>query len=446
MKAAAFASAMVLAVLGCSTALSAPDSTHNSTHKQYSERMLVEFDQSILNVFGQASNRKGADARLRRKLAADEFKALPPERQYHWLHVSARLALALGDMEYAHATSLRIIALEDATTEDWRLRFSCTRRNVDPNRFWWELTRAYLEQGQIERATQAVLRVTSPAVILMMRVDKRYQPLLAAQPEHFNVPAALDQEIAVLEQLSKACPRVITLKVAHAQMLNVARRYDLAIKVTDDVLAGSGMDRIPSELYDDAPTAFPWVLNARASALQGLAKFDEAEKYLRAAVNLRIRNQRNVSQTINLAAMYASLGRSQEAKAELQEPFAANEYGRMQIQRVLLLAAVVDKDERALRDALDELRSKEKESPSTLQEALLDANQMDEAAALLIRRLAEPSLRADALFEVQDYRNVRPTPAAQARQQRWAELRAREDVQAAIAQVGHVEVVPLDFQ
>jgi hypothetical protein len=79
----------------------------------------------LLNVFGQASNRKGADALLRRKLGADEFQALPPDRQYHWLHVSARLALQLGDLDYAHATSLRMMDLEETTAEDWLLRFSC---------------------------------------------------------------------------------------------------------------------------------------------------------------------------------------------------------------------------------------------------------------------------------------------------------------------------------
>ena len=443
MKAVAFASAIALAVLGCSSALSASD----STHKQYSERMLVEFDQSLLNALGQATNAKGADARLRRKLQADEFKALPPERQYHWLHISARLALGLGDLDYADSTALRIIALEEATTDDWRLQFSCTRQSVNPSRFWVDLTRAHLERGQIERATEAALRVISPRAILMMRVDKRFEPLLAARPDHFNVLAAIDKEIVTLGQLSKACPRVITLKVLHAQALNVARRYDLAIKVTDEVLANSGIDRVPAGLYDDAPSAFSAILDARASALQGLAQWDEAEKYLRAAANLREGRRPNVSQRINLAFMYASLRRPREAAAQLSElEGTPSAYGRMQVERVRVLAAVANNDDGAMRDALDNLRSKQDVSPTTFQKALLDANQMDEAAALLIQRLRDPSLRAEALFDVQDYRHVLPTPAAQARQQRWAELRAREDVQAAIAEVGHVVAVPLDFE
>jgi hypothetical protein len=116
------------------------------------------------------------------------------------------------------------------------------------------------------------VRVTSPRVILTMRVDERFQPLLDAQPDRFDVLAAVDKGIAALEQLSKACPRLVTLKAMQAQALNVARRYDLAIKVTDEVLGNSGMDEVPTALYDDAPSAFPWILNARASALQGLAQ------------------------------------------------------------------------------------------------------------------------------------------------------------------------------
>lgn len=446
MKAIAIAAAILLALAVGSTALAAPD----STHKRYSEQMLVDFDQSLLNALGQASNAKGADARLRRKLRADEFKALPPERQYYWLQMSALLALRLDDLEYAHSTSLRMIALHEATTEDWRLRFSCTRQSAEPSRFWSELARVQLEQGQIERAKQAAVYVTAPRDILVMRVDRRFEPLIAAHPGHFNVLTAVDEEIAALEQLSKACPRVITLKSKHAQALNVARRYELAIKVTDEVLADTGIDRIPAAPYDDAPSAFPWILNVRASALQGLGQFDEAEKYLRAAVNLKKRDRRDVGQIINLAAMYASLRRPNEARAELRDLIARNDmmgrHAQMQIQRVLVLSAVADNDEQALSAALDILRNKQESSPATLQKALLDANQMDEAAALLIQRLRDASLRADALFDVQDYRDVLPTPAAQARQQRWAELRAREDVQAAIAEVGHVVAVPLDFE
>jgi tetratricopeptide (TPR) repeat protein len=446
MKVVAIASAIILALGACSTALSAPE----SSHRQYSEAVLAKYEQSLLNALGQASNPKGTDVLLRRKLAADEFEALPPERQYHWLQMSASLALGLDDLEYAHATSLRMIAMEEATAEDWRLRFSCTRRSFDPNRFWWQLARAHLEQGQIERARQAAVRVTAPRLILTMRVDQRFQPFLVAQPDHFDVLAAVDKEIAALEQLSKACPRLITPKVMWAQALNVARRYDLAIKVTDEVLADSGMDRVPSALYDDAPSAFPWILNVRASALQGVAKFDEAAKYLRAAVSLETRNQRNVGPTINLAFMYASLRRADEARAQLRDLLSHDEsmlrYAQMQVQRVLVLAAIADNDERALRAALDDLRNKQNDSPSTFQKALLDANQLDEAAALLIRRLRSASMRGDALFDVQDFRDGLSTPAAQARQRRWAELRARQDVQAAIAEVGHVEVVPLDFE
>jgi hypothetical protein len=118
-------------------------------------------------------------------------------------------------------------------------------------------------------------------------------------------------------------------------------------------------------------------------------------------------------------------------------------YGEMQVQRVLLRVALTNKDSNATRAALDHMRKHRSASPATFEDALLDANRLDEAASLLISRLKDPLLRRDALLDVQDYQKFVPLPANRVLQERWRTLRARADVQAAVAEVGHIESVPL---
>ena len=85
------------------------------------------------------------------------------------------------------------------------------------------------------------------------------------------------------------------------------------------------------------------------------------------------------------------------------------------------------------------------DNPDALQLALLCAGAEDAAAALYIRRLGDVTLRAGALEELSTFQ---PNPArlssfyTQIERRRDA-LRARADVKAAVAAVGHTEAIPL---
>jgi hypothetical protein len=77
--------------------------------------------------------------------------------------------------------------------------------------------------------------------------------------------------------------------------------------------------------------------------------------------------------------------------------------------------------------------------------ALLCANNMDEAAALMIRRLGNPKQRETALVALQPYHQLATRHMAMEalELQRLAQVRDRPDVRAAVGAVGRIEPTPI---
>ncbi|HEY5755541.1 MAG TPA: hypothetical protein VIU34_06935 [Steroidobacter sp.] len=494
-------SAVVIVLAGCSTPLPKP------TPARQPLSSVTKYALSLQEAYELVTAREYAKAHalLKSRMPDPRFELLTPKLQYYWLHNAASLAYGQRDLDYACATNRRASDTGYATVDDWHMRFDCASRKknladgiqsletalnrwpnaletfkyftvasfvrevlrsdipapdqqslleklfavnwrgvngVEPDRYWPALARMYMEQGRLERAKEIVLRVTGPRSLLAMRVSRQLDPLVQAMPDHFDLPAAIDRYNASLEQLSRASPRLLAIKVMHANALNNAGQYKQALAVVDEALgSGEGAPR-----YDDAKEYLQWLFNARAVAMNGLGRFDDAEKDYLEGIRVSAETP-NVSQAINLAEMYADLQRWDEAEAKVREvPLGEDSispYGEMQVHRVLLRAASGKHDESAMAAALDKLKILQTTSISTFQKALLDAKRMDEAAALLITRLRDRKLSEDALLDVQDYSLANPSPGGRLSRELWSELRSRQDVQAAVAEVGRVEVVPL---
>lgn len=497
--------AVLIAALlaACSTPASKPAATpedriNDETRAAY-QRVLLEAVELAQNDDSQKAYELAKPLIERR-----EFQHLDPGRQTLLLRMVALLAMKLQDFGYAHATAVKLTSNPNAIREDWEARFVSAgvgddvndaiyslkaiaqgwpevlrtyddrslgrfiydvlksqepldkrgllealfdanwtyKDGIEPSDLWVELARLQVEQ-QPERAAETVARIKSPRTVLIIRVDRRFDALARAKPEIFDVPAAIERESDQLEQLSRLSPRDLGLRTARLVALVDAGRFQQAIDLADAVLAQAATPEAAAALYDDGEEQINWILNYRAWALQNLARWDEAEKYLKEAAARLERGQPNVSNTINLAHFYASLGRSGEAVAALGKlatsSDGASPYGQMQIQRLMLRAALASSDAGGVRAALDNLRKNQSASPGTFQESLLDANEIDEAASLMISRLRDPLLRSAALEDIQEYQHVTPTPMERTLQERWRTLRARKDVLEAVAEVGRIE-------
>jgi hypothetical protein len=203
--------------------------------------------------------------------------------------------------------------------------------------------------------------------------------------------------------------------------------------------------------YRDMRVQLNWLTDVHSMVLRDLGKWDVSVHFLASAARMpegeSLQGYRgpNVSQIINLALTYARMGRVEEAaKLVGKGDINFSEYGYAQILLTRLMIAEQTGDRNESQRALEYLRRRKDDYENTFQIALLEADQLDEAASFLISRLQDTNRRIAALVEVQDYSEYRATferapERAKLRLKRWQAVVDRADVQAAIKKVGRIE-------
>ena len=145
--------------------------------------------------------------------------------------------------------------------------------------------------------------------------------------------------------------------------------------------------RAPLE-YTDYPKQYVWILNYYADALGYVGRWTEAVAQLETASRMPEEGQDNISQVINLAELYATLGQAAAARQTLRRlPPRLTPYGDMQKAAVELESAVQLGDREEAVRALAFLRAHQADAPYTYEQALLGADLPDDAAQVLVVRL-----------------------------------------------------------
>lgn len=275
-----------------------------------------------------------------------------------------------------------------------------------------------------------------------MRADARFSPVMPAGFGPTEVRRAALREIEDMREYSRANPRSLMAVARLAKAMVKAREYREALALADDAARKAG-ERAGGAPYDD-PGVLNWLLDVRARALKGLGRWDDAVAQLEAAARKPESGKVNVSERINLAAIFLDVGRPKEALAAIGETGPLSPYGRMQIASVRHEAALQLKDAAMADAAMRDLRAHRADAPLTWEEELLYAGETDEAAAAVIARVNDPERRTQALTELQTYEAPpAPAPVMEFRARRRA-LLARADVKAAIAKVGRIDRYDLE--
>jgi tetratricopeptide (TPR) repeat protein len=229
-----------------------------------------------------------------------------------------------------------------------------------------------------------------------------------------------------------------------AQALRVLGRNQEALDLLDRVVAQAQTPDAQAQ-FDDIADQLNWLLNEKAYALYELNRPEEARTAFGLSIAVGEDGQWSVSQVINFASMLQAEGRSADALEVVQTVGEASPYGRMWVAAVRACAAGNLGRAELRREALAYLREHERDNAAARANALLCVNDLDEAAALYIRRLANPAEREDALLALQTYRRPpRPAlPQESLLHARLEQVRGRPDVLAAVAAVGRIEEAPL---
>jgi hypothetical protein len=135
--------------------------------------------------------------------------------------------------------------------------------------------------------------------------------------------------------------------------------------------------------------------DSRRRALRRLGRWDEGLDQLAAASWLLDRNGKNVSQVINLCALYCDLGKPKEALGSLiRLGTDISSYGRLQEANMRLDAAVQPADTEQTEKWLAFIREHRVDDPRTYEDAPLLMNDAETAAKWLIQRLQDRDLRS----------------------------------------------------
>jgi tetratricopeptide (TPR) repeat protein len=319
---------------------------------------------------------------------------------------------------------------------------------IEPGALWGSLIRELLIRGDAVRALEVMSRENNPTEIIILRVDKRFDTFVRTNATRFDVAGAAQRQIVECQSAVKRNPRSLAAVVALVDAHLDAGHYDDVYRLTSAALKRISANHRPQDVYDDAETMTGSAFDRKAEALGDLQRWKEAGEEERRAAEQLEDGGPDISNIINLADYYVELGRGDEALNTLNRlsGYTPSPFGQMLAERVRLMAGVAKHDDIIVRDALAYLKDHQKDDLTTFQKGLVWANSVDDAANLLIERLRDPRLRADALAEIQNYSGPPMPRFATTFRTRWGKIIARRDVQAEIHRVGRIERVPTPYR
>lgn len=332
-----------------------------------------------------------------------------------------------------HSSPTKLALLKALFDANW------DRNGAGASNLWYELAALQIERSDTSAAAAAMRRVTTPAELVKLRIDRRFDSLVDHESWRFNVENAAEQRVGDLGALAQSKPRSLSIRTDFIDALLTAGRHEEALAQADVALASIATADADAPPFDDMDLEI-WVINSRATALRRLGRTDETVAAITKASTMSEGGSSNVSQVLNLGGLYCALARPRDALATVAKVGDnLSGFGRMVLAAVQQCAALQTGDHAGAEKALAYLREHRKDSQIMLVDALVDAGLEDEAARTLIGLLASEGDRPDALEWAQGYRRP-PALAGEAsgRINRDAVL-ARKDVREAVAKVGRIE-------
>lgn len=494
--------ALLAAVLGV-----AATTAHGLASKPTPDRVKTTDPTQALQAASakaQDNDLAGAYLILKRLIASTEFAALNIELRHHALHLAGLCANETGDYAGALVYLAQSTAMPEATGSEWHARLSAAFQlgrideaalslatiarqwpellpalrdqvisdvlrqlrdqgknaawrdlanalfdgnwkilGTEPSWLWRALAERLLEEGKLDRAAAVAAAVDSPYDLIAMRVDLRFAGIVKANAALFDIDRALAAQISKAEAAAKQDPNSLEKLTVLTYALLSGSRYQEVLALSDQALARATPALGQLQPYSDANEYLIWIMDNRARALRGLGRYDEAVEQLERAARRPENGHVNVSNAINLGVIYCQLDRPDDALRAIEEVRDVSPYGRMQLEGVRQCAALGKGDAKTAQAAIAYLREHRKDAEGSYDEALLQANQLEAAAVLLIERLNSSEKRGKALLEIQDWVRPNGTPRGRELHRRWLQLLQRADVKAAIEKVGRIESQPL---
>jgi tetratricopeptide (TPR) repeat protein len=302
--------------------------------------------------------------------------------------------------------------------------------------YGWQLG----DKGRATEAATAVAGADDPRVLMYVAADRRFEKTWTAAGR-FDWTALEEAALARARAEMDAAPESLAPVQDALSSLRALGRYDEAILIGQAYRA-----RLQDgEAFEDREAQGDPVLIQLAAALADTGDIKEAEAVSIEAIGPDEARADSTDARMNWGGRLLDLARPRDVLKVLEgiDLDYVTPYGQAWID-AQKACAWSDIDPKTAEPLLESLRKQRDGNPGALSEALLCANRLDEAAALLVWRLQSPEHRAGAL---DPFWTARPPPVitpwlAEFNRRRLA-IQARPEVQAALAKVGRPVTTPL---
>jgi beta-barrel assembly-enhancing protease len=307
------------------------------------------------------------------------------------------------------------------------------------SRLWVDLALARIEQGDTAAARRVLSRVLRPQDVVLLRVDRRFDGVFDRDAPTADVQRTAEAYVARLQLLLSDTETNAGTLIEYAIALRVAGMHEQLMQIGYQLLAIEPLDA----LLDDEDGARPWWLDTMARAADAMDDPETAVLLLRQAVEVRADWQDPVSHHLNLGNYLCRIGRADEAEEAIADLGPTSPYGALVEAAIRRCIASQRGDRVALEAALALLRENVDAGPMLVLQQLLAVADVDGAAEILLRTLADPDTRLDALQRMQTYRPVPVRPANRPMMSNRQLLLNRPDIVRAVDAVGRLEQHPI---
>lgn len=307
---------------------------------------------------------------------------------------------------------------------------------IEPSWYWVDLAELQVESPQSDRVAATLERVDEPLPLIQLRSDKRFDRFIQRGDARFDPVAAAQRYIDRMRVETMLSPGLNEAAVALANALLITGQAEDVVGMTQSLGEFAAQARSLPEPEEARPVGM--MLNARARAFWQLGRNDEAIQTQELATRMASPGD-DTEQKLRLASSYTGLHRPALARQTLRDMGELSVQGEGMTQVILLQAAQQLADDAAQQQARSALAAVRPQAPAYTMLGLVTDHRLDEAAAVLAERLADPLERGSALLELQQLRERPELPGDKDFHASWKQFKARADVIAAAEKVGRIE-------
>lgn len=290
------------------------------------------------------------------------------------------------------------------------------------------------ERGDKQGATALIARISDPSELISISVDKR---LKAFMPAGFDERAATERWLARARDVAASQGASLSAVLEIVETLRDLGRPEEALAT----LKAIPIDGKNEQSFADINDYRNWWWDELGTTYIMLGRYDETVAAYQGGIAAKEHGGMNVSQTINLA--YAHLRFNQPGKvlatigAFENAKYNATPYAEMLIRVARGCAQAALGKPALAKPEIAYVEAHDQDSPTSLINLLLCLDDMDGAAAAMIRRLDDPDRGPDALLALSDYdKDPQARLPALPFTAKLPALKARPDVAAAIERAG----------